>query len=393
MTAGKRRAGFGLLALALAAALLASGAAYLLWALGILLALAAVCAVLIRADAQRLSVEVNAASGARVGRPVQLRLTARHTGAYAAAGYAEVELEICNVMFGTRQLRRLVLPLRDRTEPLDVPLELTLCGETALRCVSIRVWDLLGLFSASCEPFHEVRTVCYPPALRLELALSRNTVGAANAEGLMQNRRGSDPSEIFDIREYQPGDDVRAIHWKLSCKTDTLILREPSEPSHYDMVLLPDLGLSQGGRAASEAELNSAAALLVALGEQLLARSVSFCLAIPTGLGLEVQEVPDKRTLHRLLPQWLGLPIRPDGGTGLDLFRSGHLERYFTRLLIVSAGVYGRDVNVLGRQIGVTVISTSDEAAAPTYTALGAGCEAVVLPSGQGADGAYKIVC
>lgn len=53
----------------------------------------------------------------------------------------------------------------------------------------------------------------------------------------MQNRKGSDASEMFDIRDYVPGDDIRTIHWKLSGKTDELIVRQASAPSHYNIAL------------------------------------------------------------------------------------------------------------------------------------------------------------
>ena len=37
-------------------------------------------------------------------------------------------------------------------------------------------------------------------------------------------------SEIHDLREYRPGDSLHEIHWKLSAKTDKLIVREAEEP-------------------------------------------------------------------------------------------------------------------------------------------------------------------
>ena len=62
----------------------------------------------------------------------------------------------------------------------------------------------------------------------IRVELDKNMTGASQEEGMIQNRKGNDPSEIFDIREYVPGDDIRSIHWKLSSKTDTLILKEAS---------------------------------------------------------------------------------------------------------------------------------------------------------------------
>ena len=83
---------------------------------------------------------------------------------------------------------------------------------------------------------------------------------------MIQNRKGNDLSEIFDIREYVPGDDIRSIHWKLSSKTDTLILKEASDPSHYNVVILPDFGRKQLGETVSAREVNAAVGIGVAVG-------------------------------------------------------------------------------------------------------------------------------
>lgn len=37
-------------------------------------------------------------------------------------------------------------------------------------------------------------------------------------------------SEQYEIREYRPGDILRSVHWKLSAKTDELLVREAVEP-------------------------------------------------------------------------------------------------------------------------------------------------------------------
>ena len=46
------------------------------------------------------------------------------------------------------------------------------------------------------------------------------------------SRRGNDPGEVRAIREYVPGDPVRNIHWKLSEKTDKLLVKGARQPYH-----------------------------------------------------------------------------------------------------------------------------------------------------------------
>ena len=103
------------------------------------------------------------------------------------------------------------------------------------------------LFRERVTPFDEVRTVIYPRPVQLELTLSRDAVGETGDSGLTRSRKGTDATEMFDIRSSQPGDDIRSIHWKLSGKTDELIVRQASDRTHYDLVILPDFGRKQGG--------------------------------------------------------------------------------------------------------------------------------------------------
>ena len=220
----------------------------------------------------------------------------------------------------------------------------------------------------------------------MELILSRETVGAAQAEDLMQNRRSSDPSEIFDIRDYVPGDDIRTVHWKLSAKTGSLIVRQASDPSHYDAALLPDLGLRQQGETRPTAkELVRAVSVTVALGEGLLRQGTAFCMVIPTPQGLELHEVRSTRVFARFIPQWMGVRIPAESGLGLHFFQTEHLESYFTRLLVVSAGRYAQDPGGLDRRCGVTVISCDGALEGPVYSALSPEWESVALPAKAGA--------
>ena len=43
-------------------------------------------------------------------------------------------------------------------------------------------------------------------------------------------KRGSDHSEVFQLRPYEQGDSLKQVHWKASCKFDDLIVRDASFP-------------------------------------------------------------------------------------------------------------------------------------------------------------------
>lgn len=393
MNAVKRRTGFCILVAALAAMLFFFSTAYLMCMLVALIALAAACCIMIRGDAKRMELSADAAAGARVGRGARFDLNVSCRGRLLAAGYVTVDVEISNIMFGITRRQQFVLPLRDHGEPLKTALKMEICGDTRISCISAQVWDPLGLFSASCAAFPETRIMCYPKPADIDLSVSDDVVGSVNTEGLIQNRKGSDPSETFDIRDYMPGDDIRTIHWKLSSKVGSVMVREASEPSHYDVVILPDVGLKQDGKEVSVSELNAAVAVTEELAEELLEQRISFCVAIPGRRGVQLFEVNDKREMQRLMSLWMSVPVTDESGSGLNIFLSEHMDQHFTRMLVVSGGKYANDISGIGKRIGTTIVSTSDDEDQAVYSVLGPDCEAVVLPSDVERDERYKVVC
>lgn len=55
-----------------------------------------------------------------------------------------------------------------------------------------------------------------------------------------QDRRGLDRTEVYQIREYVPGDSLSQIHWKLTSKRETLLVREPACPVEQSLLFLVD---------------------------------------------------------------------------------------------------------------------------------------------------------
>ena len=56
-------------------------------------------------------------------------------------------------------------------------------------------------------------------------------------------KKGDDPSEIFDIREYVDGDKIQRIHWKLTGKTGHLMVKEGSLPLTKAVNIFVDLSV------------------------------------------------------------------------------------------------------------------------------------------------------
>ena len=59
----------------------------------------------------------------------------------------------------------------------------------------------------------------------------------AEKNQVMRPRPGGGPGEDYDLRPYRAGDPLRSVHWKLSTKVDSLVVRETLEPQKAVIVL------------------------------------------------------------------------------------------------------------------------------------------------------------
>lgn len=116
---------------------------------------------------------------------------------------------------------------------------------SSAHCGAIRLWvehavlqDWFGLWSSRPLTVSEAYLTVYPDLFPLQITFAEQTTVMAEGDCWSMTRPGTDPSETFAIREYLPGDPIRQIHWKLSQKTDTLMLRELGLPAAEETLLL-----------------------------------------------------------------------------------------------------------------------------------------------------------
>ena len=108
----------------------------------------------------------------------------------------------------------------------ELPLPTALCGQLRCTLISCECKDLLGLFSIKRKSGSvSVNCLVMPPVKGPAAPI--NIDAALNAVSVLKPKYGGGYSEEHDLREYRPGDTVNSIHWKLSSKTDKVIVREP----------------------------------------------------------------------------------------------------------------------------------------------------------------------
>lgn len=127
-----------------------------------------------------------------------------------------------------------------------VPLPTEFCGLIECRLLSYECRDMLELFAVRRRPDCPVSCVVLPRPVKPDAALDID--GALSRAVNLKPKYGGGFSEEHELRQYRPGDTVNSIHWKLSSKTDDIIIREPlvSENERVYLVLVQPGTADQG---------------------------------------------------------------------------------------------------------------------------------------------------
>lgn len=113
------------------------------------------------------------------------------------------------------------------------------CGLVRSETKWLKVYDMLGIFFIPVKFKYATETLMMPKA---EL-MNENVFSEKQAIIGYKKKSGGGFSDDYEIREYRNGDNLRNVHWKLSAKSDNLMVREPSLPIYKSfgiMLMLTD---------------------------------------------------------------------------------------------------------------------------------------------------------
>ena len=210
------------------------------------------------------------------------------------------------------------------------------CGALRVRVDDLLVLDPVGLFSRTvkCAATHHV--VVPPVGIAVQLP-TLSSAASLDSDTYSTLKAGMDVSETYAIREYQPGDPIRSIHWKLTEKLDKVMVREFGLPVGGDVLLTLDtspVGISPAGMDAMAEMFFSASLALLNEG-------------VPTTMGW-VQQGGGLAT-HRLLSPADAFAAIEACLLTVDVKGAVHPAGYdaYAKVLVVTAGEPPR-ITVMG---------------------------------------------
>lgn len=176
------------------------------------------------------------------------------------------------------------------------------CGGLRMTVEKARVCDYLGLFAFPPAHKDEKILLIRPTPLPLREGLNLDQFTAHR----WHPKPGGGFSEEHELRSYRPGDSMNGIHWKLSAKTGSLVVREPMEPEQGRLLLTMDL-------AGSPEELDRKLGRLRWIGKELLDQQFHFEVRVLSGQGIMHYRISRQKELNRVIDALLCQPLAKEG--------------------------------------------------------------------------------
>jgi len=288
------------------------------------------------------------------------------------------EVELCHYLSGkckTQGLSCILAPKSRNTMNLAVKNGKT--GKLIIRTKNIKANDFLGLFSLSVAAPAASEVLIYPQLFGVHVQTDRKIEVYGDSLNYSQNRAGNDVNEVFALHEYAEGDDLRKVHWKLSSKTDELMVREFGLPLNHPIAIL--LELKKSGRSDDDTRLSACVDTFVSLSVSLLQAGVGHYLSWLDREGfLHFQEVAELDELQVHIPSVLECTACGEDESALEYYEQSQLSEVPVLYYVTSSCDSPVLAEIANKQM-LRVLIIGGEQSAPVY--LPPQVQVVTVPS------------
>lgn len=185
-------------------------------------------------------------------------------------------------------------------------------------CSYIRCYEWVGFLYLNTRVQEKKQVMVFPAAYATNIKIGIATrLFLSDGEQYHPQISGDDPSETLKLREYQKGDRPSRIHWKLSAKSEALIVAEMSMPMGCNVVIFLDAQPSAMGKKESRVYWE----ILHSLSQELLAQDCAHYLVWRDKRYQELLCRKDIRGAEELMDFWCEiLPGKMEKGANPETY-------------------------------------------------------------------------
>lgn len=135
----------------------------------------------------------------------------------------------CNIFVGAGEMASCMLEL-----------EMPYSGKVVCTVEKVQVTDWFGMTRKTVHPKGKAGILVMPEYSSCDVDAMVHLQDNLDGMLLVPDKRGYDYSEMIGVREYQQGDSMKSIHWKLTGRMDKLFVKEASVPVEEQVVVFAE---------------------------------------------------------------------------------------------------------------------------------------------------------
>lgn len=318
--------------------------------------------LLLSIDANNLKVNIEYEEACRIGTSAPFRLLFTSKRYPFVSSLLEVKIEWENRMLGETRVEKIQYVLKGRSDDVPINLGFSCCGEIMIKYITIYCYDVFGLRRKKICSFKNKRIHVYPTDLQIRVQYEKENGGNIEDDWEALPQKGNDNSEVYDLREYQPGDAMRSIHWKLSGKMGKYIIKEAGDTLRTDALVLLDLGRkSDLGENFSKEMLSSVVSLGQICGQNLVENGIHFMMAYATQNQLHRKAVFTQNDLLEEISVWMGVKMPDQIGMAMKYWKRDMQELQFSHIIYVVPHKFPEELLNLHPEMKMTAVCISEE--------------------------------
>lgn len=302
--------------------------------------------ILLKLDLSRLEINISSVSSAKSGSPLRLKIGVKHSKHRVISSSAEIVFEFKNQLFSVSENKKVTISLSSKTEQYIeyVP---PYCGELYIHSLSVKCSDIFGFCSLTLDNDIQCRIDIIPE--HNEVTILGNQISRARPEtgAFSVSRKGNDSSEVFDLRNYVQGDELKTIHWKLSGKMDQLIVKEYSDTTRYDTIVLYDISLKTAGREIDKELLTVAIGSVHSLSKALVGAGVPHTAAFVFNGRVISMSITDEKSIIDFLYSVISHPLAAENGAACKYLLAGQLEKSYENIIYFTAAAFPSELALI----------------------------------------------
>ncbi len=161
--------------------------------------------------------------------------------------------------------------------------------------------------------------------------------GGTQEQGELERRITGAGHELLGLRDYRPGDPLRAIDWKASARSQRPTVRVFSQEQHLELVIAVDIGRHSTQQAGMLTRLNHYINIAARLAEKAVHNGDQVALTVyadkPSEVATGIKTIPDLVRMRASLAQLHAVPVESNPLVAVQQMRSRARQRSMMVLL------------------------------------------------------------